>query len=60
MSILSFITFGLSALSFLVMRIYESKIAGWAAVVFGFIAIGSMTIVGLQRLRDGKIAKSQN
>ncbi len=51
---------GLSALSFLIMCTYQSHIAGWGAVVFGFTAIVTMTISGLRKLRDGKIIKSQN
>jgi len=51
---------GLSVLSFIIMRNYESQIAGWAAVVFGFASITTMIINGLRKLKDGKIAKSQN
>ena len=51
---------GLSALSFLIMHIYESQIAGWGAVVFGFVSIITMIISGLRKLKNGKIAKSQN
>jgi hypothetical protein len=60
LSILSVIMFGLSALSFFIMRAYESHIAGWSAVVFGFAAIITMIISGLRKLKVGKIAKSQN
>jgi hypothetical protein len=52
--------FGLSVVSFLFMRRYESHIAGWGAVVFGFAAITTMIISGLRKFRDGKITKSQN
>ncbi len=52
--------FGLSVLSFIIMRSYQSHIAGWGAVVFGFIAITTMIIGGLRKLRDSKITKSQN
>lgn len=57
---LALITFGLSVLSFLVMRTYQSHIAGWAAVVFGFTVIISMVTSGLRKLNTGKIAKSKN
>lgn len=51
---------GLSAISFLIMRSYQSHIAGWVAVVFGFISITTMIISGLRKLKDSKITKSQN
>jgi len=53
----SLITFGLSASSFLVMREYQSHIAGWCAAGFGFVAIITMMVPGVQKLRSGKIAK---
>lgn len=57
---LALITFGLSALSFAIMRMYESHISGWAAVIFGFTAIISMIMSGLRKLNSAKIAKSKN
>jgi len=48
--------FGLSVISFFVMRSYQSHIAGWSAVVFGFAAIITMVIGGLRKLKDGKVA----
>jgi len=39
------------------MHTYKSYIAGWAAVVFGFIAIITMMIPGLEKLRASKITK---
>ena len=56
---LALITFGLSVLSFVIMRTYESHIAGWAAVVFGFTAIISMITSGLRKLKTDKITKSK-
>jgi hypothetical protein len=53
----SLIMFGLSAASFLVMRVYESHIAGWSAAGFGFVAMISMMVPGLQKLLKGKIVK---
>jgi hypothetical protein len=44
-------------MSFLVMHTYKSYIAGWAAVVFGFIAIITMMVPGLERFRANKTAK---
>ncbi|MHB8602467.1 MAG: hypothetical protein ACYC6W_06295 [Nitrosotalea sp.] len=57
---LALITFGLSVLSFVITRMYESHIAGWAAVIFGFTAIISMIMSGLRKLNSDKIAKSKN
>ncbi|MDE1832497.1 hypothetical protein [Candidatus Nitrosotalea okcheonensis] len=54
---ISLITFSLSVASFLVMHTYKSYIAGWAAVIFGFIAIITMMIPGLEKLRAKKITK---
>ena len=51
---------GLSVISFFVMRSYQSQIAGWSAVVFGFASITIMVVSGLRKLKNGKIAKSQN
>lgn len=51
---------GLSALSFFIMHSFESQIAGWSAVVFGFASIITMIVGGLRKLKNGKIAKSQN
>ncbi|CUR52038.1 protein of unknown function [Nitrosotalea devaniterrae] len=59
MFVISLVTFGISAASFLLMRTYQSTIAGWCAVVFGFSAIITMVIPGLQKLRTGKITKSK-
>ena len=49
--------FGLSAASFLVMRVYESHIAAWFAAGFGFVAMISMMAPGLQKLLKGKTIK---
>ena len=49
--------FGLSAASFLVMRVYESHIAAWCAAGFGFVAMISMMVPGLQKLLKGKTVK---
>lgn len=57
--VFSVIMFGLSAASFLIMRSYESQIAGWSAVAFGFACIITMIISGLQKINKGKVAKSQ-
>jgi len=57
MFVVSLVTFGISAASFLLMRTYQSTIAGWCAVGFGFVAIITMVIPGLQKLRAGKVAK---
>ena len=51
---------GVSVISFFVMRSYQSNIAGWSAVVFGFASIITMVVGGLRKLKDGKITKSQN
>ena len=50
---------GLSVLLFGIMRMYESHLAGWGAVVFGFASITTMIIGGLRKLRDAKISKYQ-
>jgi hypothetical protein len=52
--------FGLSVISFFVMRSYQSNLAGWSAVVFGFVSIITMVASRLRKLKNGKIAKSQN
>ena len=57
MFILSLVTFGISAASFLLMRTYQSHIAGWFAAGFGFVAIITMMVPGLQKLRAGKVTK---
>ena len=57
MFILSVVTFGISAASFLLMRMYQSHIAGWFAAGFGFVAIITMMVPGLQKLRAGKVTK---
>jgi hypothetical protein len=41
------------------MQTYKSHIAGWGAVVFGFIAITTMMIPGIKKLRANKITKSK-
>ncbi len=51
--------FGLSAASFLVMRVYDSHIAALCAAGFGFVAITAMMAPGLQKLLSGKIIKSK-
>jgi len=53
----SLITFGLSAASFLVMRVYESHTAALFAAGFGFVGMISMMIPGLQKLLKGKTVK---
>lgn len=57
MFVASLVAFGISAASFLLMRVYQSHIAGWFAAGFGFVAIITMIIPGLQKLRAGKVAK---
>jgi hypothetical protein len=52
--------FGISVISFVIMHSYQSNIAGWSAVVFGFASITTMIVGGLRKLKDGKIARSQN
>ena len=54
---ISLIMFGLSAASFLVMRVYEFHTAALFAAGFGFVAITSMMAPGLQRLLRGKTVK---
>ncbi len=54
---ISLIMFGLSAASFLVMRVYDSHIAALCAAGFGFVAIIAMMAPGLQKLLSGKIVK---
>ena len=49
--------FGLSAASFLAMRVYESHMAGLFAAGFGFVAMVFMMIPGLQKLLRGKTVK---
>jgi len=49
--------FGLSASSFLVMRIYESHTAALFAAGFGFVAMIFMMLTGLQKLLRGKTVK---
>ena len=49
--------FGLSAASFLVMRLYDSHIAALFAAGFGFVAMISMMTPGLQKLLSGKTVK---
>ena len=56
----SLIMFGLSAASFLVMRVYNSHIAALCAAGFGFIAITAMMAPGLQKLLNGKIVKPKD
>ncbi|MDE1831731.1 MAG: hypothetical protein KGI02_05095 [Thaumarchaeota archaeon] len=56
---ISLITFSLSVVSFLIMHTYKSYIAGWTAVIFGFIAIITMMIPGLEKLRAKKITKPE-
>lgn len=57
MFIVSLVTFGISVASFLLMRAYQSTIAGWFAAGFGFVAIITMIIPGLQKLRTRKVTK---
>lgn len=59
LSSISLIMFSLSVLSFLIMRVYESHIAGWGAVIFGFAAIITMIILGFRKLNNGRIGKLQ-
>ncbi len=49
--------FGLSAASFLTMRIYQSHMAALFAAGFGFAAMVFMMIPGLQKLLRGKTVK---
>lgn len=49
--------FGLSAASFLFMRLYESHMAALFAAGFGFAAMIFMMIPGLQKLLRGKSVK---
>jgi len=49
--------FGLSAASFLVMRVYESHVAALFAAGFGFVGMISMMVPGLQKLLKGKTVK---
>ena len=58
LQIISLAMFALSVVSFLAMRSYQSHVAGWAAVFFGFAAIITMMIAGLQKLKTGKMTKS--
>lgn len=54
---ISLIMFGLSAASFLAMRVYDSHIAALFAAGFGFVAMISMMVPGLQKLLRGKAVK---
>jgi len=54
---ISLTMFGLSASSFLVMRIYESHTAALFAAGFGFVAMIFMMLPGLQKLLRGKTVK---
>ncbi len=49
--------FGLSAASFLVMRVYEYHVAAWFAAGFGFVGMISMMAPVLQKLLKGKTVK---
>lgn len=57
MFVTSLTMFGLSAASFLLMRVYESHMAALFAAGFGFVAMISMMIPGLQKLLSGKTVK---
>lgn len=59
MFVISLTMFGLSAASFLLMRVYESHMAAWFAAGFGFVAMIFMMIPGLQKLLMGKTVKSK-
>lgn len=54
---ISLISFGLSAASFLFMRVYESHMAALLAAGFGFAAMIFMMIPVLQKLLNGKTVK---
>lgn len=54
---ISLMMFGLSAASFLVMRVYESHMSALFAAGFGFVALVFMVIPGLQKLLRGKTVK---
>jgi len=41
------------------MHSYRSSIAGWSAVIFGFITITTMMIPGIKKLRADRITKSK-
>ncbi|MGI0006809.1 MAG: hypothetical protein ACREAR_02290 [Nitrosotalea sp.] len=56
---ISLITFSLSVLSFLAMHTYKSNIAGWSAVIFGFVAIITMMIPGVRKMRADRVTKSK-
>ncbi|HXU95137.1 MAG TPA: hypothetical protein VFP45_01750 [Candidatus Nitrosotalea sp.] len=57
MFVISLAMFGLSAASFLAMRIYQSHMAALFAAGFGFAAMVFMMIPGLQKLLRGKTVK---
>ena len=54
---ISLAMFGLSAASFLAMRVYEFHMAALLAAGFGFVAMIFMMIPGLQKLLRGKTVK---
>ncbi|NHH98907.1 hypothetical protein DYY66_2390 [Candidatus Nitrosotalea sp. FS] len=54
---ISLAMFGLSAASFLFMRVYESHMAALFAAGFGFAAMISMMVPGLQKILKGKTVK---
>ena len=54
---ISLAMFGLSAASFLAMRIYQAHMAAWVAAGFGFAAMVFMMIPVLQKLLRGKTVK---
>jgi len=56
---ISLVMFGLSAASFLLMRVYQSHMAALFAAGFGFVAMITMVIPGLQKLLKGKTVKSK-
>ena len=60
MFVISLTMFGLSAASFLAMRVYESHIAALFAAGFGFVAMTFMMIPGLKKLFTGKTAKPKS
>ena len=49
--------FGISAASFLVMRVYDSHVSALFAAGFGFAGMISMMAPGLQKLLKGKTVK---
>lgn len=56
---ISLAMFGLSAASFLAMRVYGSHMAALLAAGFGFVAMVTMMIPGLQKLLMGKTVQSK-